>query len=165
MSVILSSSRWKRKQRKRMKKISTLWRALPIMSEKCVPPNSQHFIICPLDMIFRKGTIYVYCTDWRDMIYCTHDWFCFLLQHPSDCIPPSTWVATLPPVRLLWAEDRGAAQATSPSSLRDRRQPRGCQSSDRRPPCGSGMALSSLPFASSFITGWFTSAQLLLGAY
>lgn len=108
-------------QRKRMKKVSTLWRALLTMFEKCVPPNSQHFIICPLDVIFRKGAIYIYYTGRLVMIYYTNDWFCFLFQHPSDCIPPSSWVAALPPVRVLWAADWSAAQATSPGPLRDRR--------------------------------------------
>lgn len=113
----------------------------------CFPTAIISFI-CALDMIFRKGTIYVYCTDWLIPIYCTRDWSCFLLQYPSDCIPPSARVATVPPVGLLWAADRSAAQATPPGPLWDGRQPRGRQSPNRWPPCGSGMDLNSFYFVS-----------------
>lgn len=99
-----------------------------------------------VSMIFRKWAIYNYCTSWLILVYCTHGWFYFLLQHPSDGIPPSTWVAAVQSVRILWAADRGAAQATSPGPLWDRRQPRSRQSSNWRPPCGSGMDLNTLPF-------------------
>lgn len=142
MSVLLPSLRWKRKQRKRSLSCEEFLSCL-----RGVPPNSQHFIYMPTGhVIFRKGAIYVYCTGWPILIYCTHHWFCFLLQYPGDCISPSTWVATLPPVRLLWAEDWSATQATPPGPLWDRRQPRGCQSPNRWPPCGSGMDLTSLYF-------------------
>lgn len=111
----------------------------------CLPTASILFL-CSLDTIFRKWTIYVYCTGYLILIYCTYDCFCFLLQYPSDCIPSSTRMATLPPVRLLWASDWGAAQTTSPGPLWDRRQPRGCQSSNWWPPCGSGMDLNYFYF-------------------
>ena len=90
---------------------------------------------------------------------------CSAFQHPSDRLPPSARVATLPPVRRLRAADRGAAQATPPSALRDGGQPRGCQGPDGRPPCRSGMDSCSLPPGSSWATGPLTAAELLFGAY
>lgn len=80
--------------------------------------------------------------DWFD---CTVSWpSLFSPQHPCDCIPSSTRVATLQSVRLLWAADRGPAQAASPGPLWDGGQPWCCQSPDRRPPCGAGMDSNSL---------------------
>lgn len=90
---------------------------------------------------------------------------CSSFQHPSDRLPPSAGVAALPPVRRLRAADRGAAQATPPSALRDGGQPRGCQGPDGRPPCRSGMDLRSLPPVSSGATGPLAAAELLFGAY
>lgn len=85
--------------------------------------------------------------DWFD---CTVSWpSLFSPQHPCDCIPSSTRVATLQSVRLLWAADRGPAQAPSPGPLWDGGQPWCCQSPNRRPPCGAGMdsnSLTSVPY-------------------
>lgn len=161
MSVIPSSSRWKRKQRRR--KI-TSWRAPPIMSQERVPPSSLHLTGCGW-MVFREGAVYVYWTGHRGS-HCARDRsVCSSFQHPSDRLPPSARVAALPPVRRLRAADRGAAQATPPSALRDGGQPRGCQGPDGRPPCRSGMDSRSLPPVSSWATGPLTAAELLFGAY
>lgn len=97
MSVILPSSRWKRKQRKRMKKISTLWRALPIMSEKCVPPNSQHYHM-PIGHDFQKRDhlCLLYRLTGYDLLY--------------------TWLILFPPSASQWLHPSHHLSGHSPTS-------------------------------------------------
>lgn len=159
MSVVLLSSKMEEKnQEKDLDFVKS-----PTYSEKYVLSNSQYFTHTPTGHEFsEKGPFtFIVQVGWF--------WFLghmtdsrFLLQHPSDCISPSAWVAALPPGGLLWAADRGAAQATSPRPLWDRRQPRGCQSSNWWPPGCSGMNLNSFHFlCPSFTSRWATFAQPL----
>ena len=98
MSVIPSSSRWKRKQRRR--KISTSWRAPPIMSQERVPPSSLHLTGCGW-MVFREGAVYVYCTGHRG----------WLTAHVTalSALPSSIPVtASLPPLEWPLSHQSGA---------------------------------------------------------
>lgn len=98
MSVTLLSSKMEEKTKK---KISTLWRVLPMLSEKYVLPNSQYFTHVPTGHDFSETGPFIFIVQ--------VDWFWFLIHMTNSVSPFSIPVtASLPPLEWPLSHQSGS---------------------------------------------------------